>query len=102
MAHYLVRAKPAGDLDALKTRLDSGDIQQLSPFGGEMHRALLRAKIAPDGTITWEEQCFCSPPLKQERTVLDQYFTDLTTETIQRDEGWQAIESLPSLWESGV
>jgi hypothetical protein len=97
MAHYLVRAK-ATDLEGLKARLDSGEIRKMRPFGGELHQVLLAARA--DGEwITWEENCFCHPPLKQERTVLDEHFTDLATETIQKGEGWQRIEDLPRLWD---
>jgi hypothetical protein len=97
MAHYLVRAK-ATDLDGLKERLDSGEIEAISPFGGELHHVLLDARL--DGEwATWEETCYCSPPLKQERSVLDVHFMDLTTETIQQGEGWKRIEGLPMLWD---
>jgi hypothetical protein len=98
MAHYLVKARPQS-IDILRERLDSGEIQALRPFGGEMDQALRRARITPDGWAVWEEQCFCSPPLKQERLVLDRHFTDLTTETIQADEGWSQINDLPPLWD---
>lgn len=98
MAHYLVRAKPR-KLDELRARLDSGEINRMRPFGGEMHQCLLDARRDPDGWVTWEEQCFCSPPLNQEREVLDIYFTDLTTQTIHPGEGWAQIDGLPNLWE---
>lgn len=98
MAHYLVKAKPQS-VDALRERIDSGEIRIMQPFGGEMDQALRRAKITPDGWAVWEEQCFCSPPLAQERAVLDQHFTDLTTQTIQSGEGWSQIEDLPLLWD---
>lgn len=97
MAHYLVKAKPHR-LDALRTRIESGEIKALRPFGSEMDQALRRAKITADGWAIWEEQCFCSPPLAQERAVLDQHFTDLTTGMIRADEGWSQIEDLPPLW----
>lgn len=96
MAHYIVRAK-AMDLDGLKARLDSGDIREMRPFGGELHRVLLEARV--DGEwVTWEEICFCQPPLKQERTVLDLHFTNVTTQSIRQGEGWKRIEDLPKLW----
>jgi hypothetical protein len=99
MAHYLVRAKPKNNLAELRTQLDEERIQQLSPFGGEMQQCLLNARIDTDGYVTWEENCFCNPPLKQEREVLDKYFTELTTQTLQKGEGWSQIEDLPSLWQ---
>ncbi len=99
MAHYLVRAKPPQNLDALRTLLDSGDIAKMRPFGTELQHALENARVDDEGWATWEEQCFCSPPLKQEREVIDQFFTDLTTQTRQSGEAWAEIDDLPSLWE---
>lgn len=96
MAHYLVRAKVI-DLEGLKARLDSGEIHSMRPFGGELHQVLLNARVDGDW-VTWEENCFCQPPLKQERSVLDVYFTDLATETIRQGEGWKRINDLPKLW----
>jgi len=98
MAHYLVRAKPNTNLAELRAQLDAGSIQHLRPFGGEMQQCLSEARIDVDGYATWEENCFCNPPLKQERSVLDQYFSDLTTETVSKGVGWTQIENLPSLW----
>ena len=98
MAYYLVRAQPGHQLAELKKRLDSGEIAQMRPFGGEMQGCLLNARLDVDGWATWEENCYCNPPLNQEREVLDTYFSGLTTETIGKGEGWQAVDKLPSLW----
>lgn len=98
MAHYLVKARPE-KLDELREKLDAGDIRAEQPFGGEMDQALRKAKLRPDGWATWEEQCFCTPPLNQERNVLNLYFSDVTTETVSRGEGWAQIDDLPPLWE---
>jgi hypothetical protein len=97
MAHYLVKAKLT-QLDELKTLVESGDIRAMRPFGDELQSCLQNARIDAEGYATWEENCYCNPPLAQERAVLDQYFTDLQTKTIQKGEGWSAIESLPPLW----
>jgi hypothetical protein len=97
MAHYLVKAKPTR-LNDLKTLVDSGDIRSMRPFGDELQSCLQNARIDPEGYATWEENCYCNPPLAQERSVLDQYFTDLQTKTIQKGEGWAAIKTLPPLW----
>lgn len=100
MAHYLVRAKAKDNLPELRQRLDRDEIRQYRPSGDEMTQCLNQARVTDDGWITWEENCFCSPPLKQERKdVLDTYFTDITTKTIQKGDGWQEIEHLPSIWE---
>jgi hypothetical protein len=100
MAHYLVRAKPKNNLMELRVQLDTGQIQVLRPFGGEMQQCLLNARIDAEGYATWEENCFCTPPLKQEREVLDKYFTDLSTQTLEQGAGWSQITALPSLWEA--
>mgnify|MGYP001245928361 CR=1 FL=1 len=97
MAYYLVRAKPH-HLTELRAELDNGEIAKLRPFGSTMHASLLNARLDSEGFATWEEQCFCSPPLAQERSVLDVYFTDLTTETVSHGVGWSKINHLPSLW----
>ena len=100
MAHYLVRAKAKDNLDELRQRLDADDIRQYRPAGNEMTQCLNNARITPDRWVTWEENCFCNPPLKQERRdVLDFYFTDLSTETVSKGRGWAQIEHLPSVWE---
>jgi len=98
MAYYLVKAKPQ-NLDDLKRKLDNGDIRNTRPFGTSMHAGLTNARTTPDGYVTWEEQCFCAPPLKQERSILDNYFTELTTETVNAGEGWATIAQLPKLWD---
>jgi hypothetical protein len=97
MAHYLVKAR-AHNLEELRQRLDSGEIAAMRPFGGELEHALQNARLTPDGWAVWEEQCFCSPPLREERAVLDAHFTELSTETIQPGEGWAQIEDLPGIW----
>lgn len=99
MAYYLVKAKPS-DLESLRTKLDNGEVQAKRPYGEEMHQALLKARVTKDGWAMWEEKCYCNPPLKQERSVLDQHFTDLTTKSLEKNEGWKQIEDLPSLWKT--
>jgi len=100
MAHCLVRAKAKDNLDDLRQRLDNDEISQYRPYGDEVTQCLNNARLAPDGWITWEENCYCNPPLKQEKQgVLDDYFTDIITETINKGDGWQQIETLPSVWD---
>lgn len=101
MAHYLVRAQPDHErLPDLREKLQSGDVERLSPFGAELDDALRRARLDPkDGSAVWEEEDYCSPPLKEERAaVLNEYFDDITTEEVPAEEGWERIEDLPSLW----
>ena len=100
MAEYIVRARPSLDLKGqLETRLQGTDIDEMKPFGRAMAGSLRRARIEPDGSTVWEETCYCNPPLKQERAaVLDTYFTDIETETVEAGEGWKRIDHLPRLF----
>jgi hypothetical protein len=104
MAHYLVKAKYHKDLLAeLRSRLDSGEIRQMRPFGSALQHSLDNARLDPRGRAVWEEEDYCSPPLAQERAaVLDTYFTDLSVERVQAGEGWEQIESLPEFWDKGA
>jgi hypothetical protein len=101
MAHYLIKAKFHKDLlPELRSRLDSGEIEQMRPFGRAMQYSLENARLDPQGWAVWEEEDYCSPPLAQERAaVLDTYFTDLGVERVQKGEGWEQLESLPKFWE---
>jgi len=103
MAYRLVRATPKCDrLDDLRDRLDSGDINELEPFGRAMTRALDRARFDPDaGEAVWVEEDYCSPPLAMERPVLETYFESVTVveESVDEAAGWARLDDLPSLWE---
>ena len=99
MAYYLVKAKPKIDLKPLRTRLDSGEIKKMRPFGTALDYSLNNARLSPGNWITWEEEDYCVPPLAQERkAVLDQYFADLTVQTVRQGDGWKRIDDLPKLW----
>ena len=102
MAYYLVKAKYHRDLLAeLRTRLDSGEINKMRPFGTALQYSLDHARLDPQGQdwVVWEEEDYCSPPLAQERAaVLNTYFTNLSVEKLQQGEGWERIESLSPLW----
>lgn len=102
MAYYLVTAQPKAEImQELKARLDSGEIQEMQPFGQSLHHGLENAKLQADGTAIWEEEDYCIPPLAQERAaVLDDYFSDIKVERVQEGAGWQRIEDLPGLLES--
>ena len=73
----------------------------LEPFGRALHHSLMNARVDGAAEVAvWEEEDYCRPPLAMERAaVLDDYFTDLTVESVERGAGWKAIESLPSLWD---
>ena len=102
MAHYLVKARIQKDLlTELRTRLDSGEIQKMRPFGTALQYSLDNARLEPqgDGWTVWEEEDYCVPPLAQERAaVLDTYFTNLGVEKVAEGEGWERIDSLERLW----
>jgi hypothetical protein len=101
MAYYLVKAKFHQNLmSELHTRLGSGEIKQMRPFGIALQYSLENARLDPQGWVVWEEEDYFSPPLAQERSaVLDIYFTDLSVERVHKGEGWKKIESLPYFWE---
>lgn len=99
MAHYLVRANPTGDLKELKKRLDGGAVRSMRPFGEALDHSLRNARVESDGKAIWEELDYCSLPLTQERAaVLDDYFSELETEEVEKGEGWKRIEHLPRLF----
>ena len=102
MAYYLVKAKYHKELlTELRTRLDSGEINKMRPFGTALQYSLDNARLDPQGEdwTVWEEEDYCSPPLAQERAaVLDTYFTSLSAEKVQQGRGWASIETLPKLW----
>jgi hypothetical protein len=102
MAYYLVKAKAQDDLlNDLRSRLDSGEIEQMRPFGRALQYSLENARLDPQGWTIWEEEDYCRPPLAQERAaVLDTYFTDLSVEKVGKGKGWTQIESLPKFWDN--
>lgn len=99
MAYYLVRAKAKDDLEALRQRLTSGEIQKMRPFGMALDYSLRNARVESEGWLVWEEEDYCRPPLAMEReAVLDTYFTDLSVERVEEGVGWGQIDNLPRLW----
>jgi len=102
MAYYLVKAKFHKDLLVeLRSRLDSGEIKKMKPFGSALQYGLDNARLDPQDmeAAVWEEEDYCHPPLAQERAaILDTYFMDLRVEHVERGKGWKEIESLPKLW----
>jgi hypothetical protein len=81
---YAVSAKLISDrAREFRKRLTDGSIAAQRPDGQEIVAAMSRARIASDGTVRGTEACYCPSPLKHEReTVLDHYFTDIETTTI--------------------
>lgn len=100
MAYYLVQAKPIDELlSELRTRLDSGEISVMRPFGRALQFSLDNARVQEDGIAVWEEEDYCVPPLVQERAaILDTYFKDLDVARVEQNKGWEQIKSLPKIW----
>ena len=66
-------------------RLTDGSIAAQRPDGAEIVAAMQRARVAPDGAVSWTETCYCQTPLRHERaTVLDRYFTGIETKVIDK------------------
>lgn len=101
MAYYLVHARPKWEkLSELRSRLDSGEISKMRPFGRALDFSLRNARRESQDIAVWEEEDYCRPPLAQERAaVLDHYFTDLNVVPVKPGDGWKQIESLPGLWQ---
>lgn len=102
MAYYLVTAKPIqSKMNDLRKWLDSGEIRAMRPFGQALQTGLDKARWQADGVAIWEEVDYCVPPLAQERAaVLDDYFTDLKVQSVNKGDGWKQIEPLKNLWEN--
>lgn len=101
MAYYLVRAKADWDqLDHLAQMLEKGEIKEMQPFGQALHHSLTNARRVSEEEAVWEEEDYCRPPLAMERAaVLDTYFDSIEVEEVDKGQGWQRIEELPSMWE---
>jgi hypothetical protein len=102
MAYYLVHAKALVDLlPALKKRLDEGEIMQMRPFGQALQEALMNARVDDHDVVSWVELDYCEPPLNEERkAILDEFFTDIRAEKVDREEeGWKKIDDQPLLWD---
>ena len=81
---------------ALNRVLTDGSVANQKPDGAEIVAAMKRAKITGPNIVEWTETCYCATPLAHERaTVLDTYFSELSTEEIGNAE---EIEG-QSFWE---
>ncbi len=61
--------------------LTGGSLEDQAPDGPEILASMDRATMDSSGLVRWTELCYCSPPLKHERsTVYDEYFSELQTE----------------------
>ncbi|MDX1992665.1 MAG: hypothetical protein SF029_09755 [bacterium] len=87
--NYVIWARPLTNLNDLRSRLLNGDTQ--NAISAELRKSLLNAHIDPDGWVAWET----STPT--ERSLVERYFTDVTTELVL-EPTWPGLKSLPPLW----
>jgi catechol 2,3-dioxygenase len=99
MAFYLVHARPRPETVAeLREKLAADAFIDLQPFGKVLSGSLREARREGELAV-WEEEDYCTPPLKEERAaVLDSYFTELQVRAVKEGEGWRSIASLPPLF----
>lgn len=100
MAHYLVTARPRQDrLADLEQKLHARAFAGLEPFGRSLTHGLENARLREDGDVVWEEEDYCTPPLREERVAaLDDYFDHIRVEPVARGAGWRRIAELPRLF----
>jgi hypothetical protein len=72
---YIVKAMLKEDKGRLlRLAIDDGSLGKGSIAGGEYIRNMHSARLLEDGTATWIEVCFCTPPLAEERPYWEEYF----------------------------
>lgn len=74
-----IRPGMAGDL---REALESGRLAEGEVYEAEMQRALREAVVEGGEVVRWTETCYCSPPLKAERSVLELYFDQIEVEPL--------------------
>ncbi len=81
---YIVRARPrTRELGGFWKLLNDGTIQNQEPDGREIIASMQRAVINGE-MVEWYETCYCSPPLRHERsTVYDRFFEAMHVESIE-------------------
>lgn len=79
---YRVTARiRTGRAEALREALESGRLAEGEVYETEMQRALREAVVEGE-VVRWSETCYCSPPLKAERSVLELYFEQIEVEPL--------------------
>jgi len=105
---YLVRARPmASELARFWILLNDGTIEAQEPDGREIIGSMRRAVMNED-TVEWQETCYCSPPLRHERTtVYDKFFTSMETRsllgsvTLKGESFWDYLQNMGKATPSG-
>jgi hypothetical protein len=97
MAYYLVTAKPKKNLlQELELNLKNDKYIYLKPFGKALTHGLKNARKKDDKYLVWEEEDYCTPPLREEReAVLDKYFSEINVEKVSEAEAWEKRKDLP-------
>jgi len=83
---YRVKARVIEEkLDDYFKLLASGKVETMGVDGPYIVNAMKEAKITAPGIIEWHELCYCSTPLKHERSIVyDEFLTDLTTQPVKK------------------
>ena len=102
MAYYIVRAElNDSDVTTLESQLRENAYVALQPFGRSLTKGLRGMRRLPDGRVAWEEEDYCTPPLRMEReAVLDEFFTELEVEQVAEGEGWAQLKELPRVFDT--
>jgi hypothetical protein len=97
MAYYLVTAIPKENLlQELELNLKNNKYVHLKPFGKALTYGLKNARKKDEKYFVWEEEDYCTPPLREEReAVLDKYFFEINVEKVSEGEAWKKIKDLP-------
>ena len=95
---YVVKAKlKEGKSEMLKKAVENGSLGKGSVAGTEYIRNMKNARLLEDGTASWIEVCFCTPPLAEERPYWEAYF-ELLEITDATDRKTCKHETGESLW----
>ncbi len=101
---YRVKARPiVAEMSSFWAILNDGTVDAQEPDGSEIVASMKRA-VMKGGRVEWHETCYCSPPLRHERsTVYDRFFADIEIEPLvgsARLEGERFWDQL-RLWNTG-
>jgi hypothetical protein len=105
---YLVKGRLiASELARFWNLLNDGTIEAQEPDGREIIASMRRAVMNED-TVEWQETCYCSPPLRHERTtVYDKFFTSMETRsllgsvTLKGESFWEYLQNMGKATPSG-
>jgi hypothetical protein len=80
---YRVKARPiVAEMSRFWAILNDGTVDAQEPDGSEIVASMKRA-VMNGGRVEWHETCYCSPPLRHERsTVYDRFFEDIEIEPL--------------------